>query len=232
MAARKKVAKKATKKGAPKKKPAPRPSKEVLARRKRDRLRREAIAESIRISEEAHKRKLARDKKAAKEARARRVKRRAEANERAAPRPLIEHLIGALEHMQDTSPVAVRLHVEPSPPGRQLWLLVGEFTPTDPSSYADVHEIFRTWEDDLVLDATIDPQRLSMIKVGYQPVRGKKEWFTVADAGEWNQTISRARMAVDIDLVDSLANKYTDTIVEDIHVYLSQGFAIGNKVEF
>lgn len=115
---------------------------------------------------------------------------------------LLFTLEAAYETMRQASPTALALVVEHSPTmeyGREPWLLLGRFITEEAMTWQDAGELFQLWENDLVLEATVHPNRGSYMRVVYQPYDedgepvGEPQGFSV-NSGRWNAVISEMRI--------------------------------------
>lgn len=218
-------------------KPKKKPAKITAAAKKRKaaiarRRARADIQASIAASERAAKQRTGRTHAAemrAAEREADRVSRDRQLHRRA-DQDLIDQLLDAYERMRETSPVSLSLTTENAPvvvTGTQPWLLLGTFAPVEPTTYAELDGILRTWEDDLTLEVMINPDRYAWIRIVYQeydedgdPV-GKPEGYAPTSAGPWASVISETRSDFDITDAGSVSNRYQNSTVGLIEVYLS-----------
>jgi hypothetical protein len=207
-----------------------------VATRKRNKLARlEALSAA---------QKLARAKKAKKD-RAARKKAKATARQmatRAKPggkKSELFQLEAVFQTMADMLPFAVSVQVEHAPVmdmGQQPWLLLGAFKIEEPASWLDVGIGCQRWEQDLILEATIKPQRYSFLRFLYQiyddegdPV-GAPEGYAPTSSGAWESVISEAVGAIiggDADdlLPETLAAQYPNTAILEIQVWFSASMA-------
>lgn len=177
-----------------------------LARRESARRRREEL-ESIRLSELERKRTR------------RKRGKRTEADER-------ELLIDVLEEMRNKAaelyPTSLEI-TEAEVGARIPWLVVGRFDLVEAIGYAELDEVFRYWESDLLLEARIHPQRLSQIRIVYSDPNAKRgeSDSIVAHTGPWESVISETAAELDPSDEDSLAARYENTTVPHFYVYFS-----------
>ncbi len=145
--------------------------------------------------------------------------------------PLDAQLVDALEMAQDIAtslghPTSLDIQRAPtSQRSRTPWLVVGRFVFEEPPTYAELWDILSAWETDDELESAIHPQRLSRIRVDYQPKRGKGGEYTIGETGPWELVISRSRFQMDASDEDSLASRYSRTVVTSLYVWLSSQLA-------
>lgn len=109
---------------------------------------------------------------------------------------------------------------------RTPWLIVGRFDPVVPISYDDLGDAFYLVERDLIIEATINPARLSQIRIVYSDPRSRRGEgdSIVSQMGAWEYVISTIRQ----DLIgavpddeDALARRYSETKVSTFYIYFS-----------
>lgn len=181
--------------------------KRAAAKRRKQAKNRKAERESIELGERERKRE-------------RRIKaKRTKHDER-------ELLVDVLEDMRNiaASIIPMALEVTEAEVGARIpWLVVGRFDCVEAPTYAELDEVFRTWESDLVLEAKIHPQRLSQIRVIYSDPHAKRGEgdSIVSHTGPWEAVISEVTFELDPSDEDSLANRYEHTTVPHFYVYFS-----------
>jgi hypothetical protein len=114
---------------------------------------------------------------------------------------------------------------------RMPFLSVGKYTPTESIGYAELHAVFRRWRDDLLLEAAINPQRISSIRIVYEDPADKRGSgdSVVSHAGPWELVISEIAHEVDPSDEDSLATRYADSVVPHFYVYFAAQIARGSS---
>jgi hypothetical protein len=222
----------------PKKRPSPpkkKPAKRAPAKRKKRAAPRltKTQRESLRLGELAVSRKKTattkKRRRAACEKRGIVEAKIAEQGKRA--QSIYDQLLGALDRMARTGGLDHELGAPPEGMGSTPWLVVGDFFPPDPYdaplTYDVLFEILERWEQDLILEATIRPDRLAWIRWEYNPAEIEEDtgnliplaknksddWgYAPGAIGEWNRVISEARASCDssIETPDhpSLATRY------------------------
>lgn len=133
-------------------------------------------------------------------------------------------------HADLTGPAARRASTTP-------WLIVGRFEPRGELDYATLGHGLEAVANDLIIEATIHPQRLSQIRVEFHdPNDRRHEGDTVlSKIGPWEFVVS--------DLVgelvgasweapsdDSLAARYDATIVPRFYIFFS-GELVKNRTQ-
>lgn len=114
---------------------------------------------------------------------------------------------------------------------RAPWLVVGKLTFVDQISYAELGAVLGRWESDVILEASIHPQRVSQIRVMYDDPNDKRGTgsSTLVKLGAWAFVVSELRFeligsaegnALDID-EDALSTRYKDTTTQTMYVYFS-----------
>ena len=110
---------------------------------------------------------------------------------------------------------------------RATWLVVGKLTPVTPVSYLELAHALARVRDDFLLEAAVNPQRVSQVRVSYEDPRGRRgEGDTiVSKLGAWEFVVSE----LVFELVggggadgfdpDSLAARYAETRVTAFYVY-------------
>lgn len=106
------------------------------------------------------------------------------------------------------------------------WLVVGRFDLLEPLGYQAIAEIFQLWADDLILEAMVNPQRLSQIRIVYvdpKDPRGASDSI-VSSVGAWEFVISDLigdLIGSGDDDEDALAVRYAATAVGTFFVYFA-----------
>lgn len=114
----------------------------------------------------------------------------------------------------------------PEPGARTPWLIVGRYTFVDPVDYLTLAAAVRLLRDDITLEATIGPQRLSQIRIVYrdpQSRRGEGDSI-VSKTGAWEFVVSDLLgelVGAGLDDEDSLAVRYKETTVPVMYVYFA-----------
>ncbi len=139
-------------------------------------------------------------------------------------------LVDVLHEMREVAAriVAMSLDITEAEVGARIpWIVVGRFTPAEDCYYSDLAEILATWRDDLVLEAKIHPQRLSMIRIVYADPNAKRgeSDSIVSSMGPWEAVISEIAHELDPSDEDSLAARYKETMVPSFYVYFSTSLA-------
>lgn len=114
----------------------------------------------------------------------------------------------------------------PEPGARTPWLIVGRYTFADPVDYRTLAAAVRLLRDDLTLETTIGPQRLSQIRIVYRDPRGRRGEgdSIVSKTGAWEFVISDLLgelVGASPDDEDSLAVRYAETTVPVLYVYFA-----------
>lgn len=163
-----------------------------------------------------------------------------------APAALREAMIEWLEHMRNTGAVVAPLSFEIAEDNRKLdkrekneagelvgqtgglWQVVARFDLGAPVSYAQLAEIFALWQDDLFLEASIGPSRLSQIRCWFNDPKSKRgEGDSVISWGPapWLAMVGDALGELvgsgSDESGDSLAVRYEATNVSFFYVYFS-----------
>jgi hypothetical protein len=110
------------------------------------------------------------------------------------------------------------------------WLVVGKFTPEDEIGYAELAEAFSRIEGDYLLEAEIDPDRLTQVRIIFDDPKSKlgEGEAIVAKVGAysfvWSDLIGELVGAGDADSPgeESLAARYKETAVPTFYVFLSE----------
>jgi hypothetical protein len=106
------------------------------------------------------------------------------------------------------------------------WLVVGRFDAGEPIGYVELAEALSLVRDDLVLETTIDPRRLSQIRVVYRDPQGQQYEgdSIVSKTGAWEFIVSDLvgeLIGSGTDDEDALAVRYAETAVPTFYVYFS-----------
>lgn len=202
-------------------------AKGAATRKRNEMARREAESKAFR-AKLAKKARLKKKRERKAKATARQLATRAKKGGKS----LLAQLEGAYGTMAETSPYPLAVSIERSPvmdKGRQPWLLQGTFIP-EGLGWAEVGEICKRWEDDLILETTINSQRYSFIRFLYQrydedgdPV-GEPQGYSATSSGPWGYVISETVGAIIGDEFlddDSLAVLYENTAILEIQVLWS-----------
>ncbi len=111
---------------------------------------------------------------------------------------------------------------------RTPWLIVGRFDPQEVIGYATLAQGLVVVYNDLLLEASINPQRLSQIRVVFHDVKsGRAEGDSViSKIGAWEFILSdliHELIGSDPDAPDeeSLAFRYKETAVPSFYIFFS-----------
>lgn len=133
-----------------------------------------------------------------------------------------------VELLEAATPVGFSLEiVEAEVAARTPWTVVGKFYPTDEVTYAELGDVFRSWANDLLLEADINPQRIASIRVVYNDPKDRRgsSDSVVSHTGPWELVVSEMAAEMDPENPDSLAARYAETLVPYFYVYLSSSLA-------
>jgi hypothetical protein len=160
-------------------------------------------------------------------------------------RTLEGKLVGALEHAQDLArsagfdtrldtrrPVGKREfdeEAEKTRHGRRShsgqwswkspWTIISEFTLRTPIGYADLYELLQSW-DRVSLSRRIDKFRIARIRVVYSD-GGVTEEYGLSETFAWSYALARSMQECNPDIDKSLAQRYAESKVIKIIVWLS-----------
>ncbi len=114
----------------------------------------------------------------------------------------------------------------PESGARTPWLVVGKIDFVEAIDYRTLAEAIRRLRDDLTLEATIGPQRLSQIRVVYRDPRGRRGEgdSIVSKTGAWEFVVSDMLgelVGAGPDDEDSLAVRYAETVVPTVYFYFA-----------
>lgn len=213
----------------PRTKPTPAPKPAPKAKRKLSR-RPEAIKSRIRARKRrAELRAIEEAKAAERSERAKRAAQTRKKKQRGYVPSERETAIGWLEALRNLAahlfPVSLAI-TEAEASARTPWLVVGRFDFDQAVSYAELGEVIDIWDQDVMLAARINPQRLSQIRIIYndpKDVRGASD-TVVSKTGAWEYILSDLRnelIGFAPDDPDALAVRYEATAVQTIYVYFS-----------
>ncbi len=129
---------------------------------------------------------------------------------------------GAANLVEDQGPDAAALA------SSALWLVVGRFDPHDAVGYQDLARGLVRVADDFLLEADINPDRLSQIRIVFADMhstRGEGD-SVVSRIGAWTFTIAdiiTELVGSDIDNPDedSLAGRYRESTIPKFYIYFS-----------
>lgn len=150
---------------------------------------------------------------------------RRNAKERSDQASRVRQLIKCAERMSETSGFPVGVETAPTGVALLPWIILATLRPPEYTTYSDLYAILRVWEDDLILEGMIRPDRLSWIRFEYLRYDedgnaiGKVEGCSATGAGRWPHVISEAAAWCDPDDADSLAAIYQLTGVVTVQVY-------------
>ncbi len=171
------------------------------------------------------------------EARAANEKRRSEATK------LQAKLTRALELAQDMAleighPSDLAIEFPPMAKAtryRSPWVIVGHFAwEGNEVGYAELWSILDKWEGRR-LEARIDKDRISRLRINYVTDRGKREEYTLAETGPWQLALRRAKDNCDPEDTEtsypggrtgSLAARYPESQIESVTVWLSEAVGV------
>ena len=114
---------------------------------------------------------------------------------------------------------------------RTPWLVVGRFDPQEPIGYVELAHVLHSVQRDLDLEAAINPQRLSQIRIVYADPnsrRGEGD-SVVSKIGAWEFILSDVVteiMGSGADDSDALAVRYRETKVPMFYLYFSTNTGI------
>jgi hypothetical protein len=114
----------------------------------------------------------------------------------------------------------------PEPGARTPWLIVGRYTFAQPVDYRTLADAVRQLRNDVALEVTIGPQRLSQIRIVYRDPRGRRGEgdSIVSKTGAWEFVISDLLgelVGAGPEDEDSLAVRYAETMVPILYVYFA-----------
>lgn len=135
---------------------------------------------------------------------------------------------GWLEYIRDAIarqfPISVEIAPGAGKADREPWIVIGRYDFIDPVSYEELGDCFRLLRDDYALEASIHPERMSLIRVKYHDPnekRGEGDRYISFGPAPWNHVIGEAAGDVIDAGEDSLAERYADTSITTFFVYFS-----------
>lgn len=204
-----------------------------LSERGGDRARRKRSRKAIERERKTKARSKAAKKAAATRKRNReRADKLAQSEQRAAERGklgIYKHLERALLTMAESSPYPLAVSIEAAPESERTtpWLIAADFTPDgEPLTYDHWMRIFSAWENDLILEASINPSRVARVFWMYQrhdedgEPFGGEQGFSPGGAGAWSRVIAEARQWCDPDVNES-PSREPNTLVTRVTIQLS-----------
>jgi hypothetical protein len=138
-----------------------------------------------------------------------------------------DEAIGWLEHMTPSGFALDLTEAEIAADTRGPWLVVGKFQPMGHVTYADLWESVRDWRDDLILETTVNPNRISCIRITYEDPNDKRgsSDSVVSQFGTWDLVVSDMTAELDPNKDDSLSVRYANTRVVAVYVYFAAAIA-------
>ncbi len=138
-----------------------------------------------------------------------------------------EAVSSSKEDEEDDDPGAVRQRENMRTP----WLVVGRFDPQEPIGYVELAHALHLVQRDLTLEAAINPQRLSQIRIVYADPdsrRGEGD-SVVSKIGAWEFILSDVVTEIagsGTEDAEALAVRYQETRIPKFYLYFSTNTGI------